>query len=293
MPASGFAIVCLAVAASLVSSLAVAAVPIGYRYVGSRAVSEGRVVYWYWNAEHVEIAADGTSFIARMFARAPDVASERPYVAVVRCDQRTYREYGSRGPFEAIDEGEPIDAVWRAGCADGRALTQAERNARLAGMPVAQVTAPAAEPATTPNTASIPGARAAAPASASAALLPPAPAAQPVTRDARVTADARRADHCVRFAETRPTPAGEATITNTCAFPVEVSLCYRGGGSGAFHRPTPPLGRRAESLAPGATLVLPDYRRTRHKGIASVACKGALGSVFPRLDDAGGKSGCE
>ena len=113
----------------------------------------------------------------------------------------------------------------------------------------------------------------------------------PDAKDA-AAADPRRADSCVRFAETRGSPAGDATITNTCAFPVEVTLCYKGARGGPYDCPAPPKGKRAESLRPGATLVLPEYRRARHAGVALVACRGALGSVFPRLDDAGAGTGC-
>jgi hypothetical protein len=48
-------LVLFALALVLVPALAV---PPGYRYVGSRVVSAGRVVYWYWNADHVEIAPE-------------------------------------------------------------------------------------------------------------------------------------------------------------------------------------------------------------------------------------------
>jgi hypothetical protein len=105
-------------------------------------------------------------------------------------------------------------------------------------------------------------------------------------------ADPRRADACVKFAEGRSTPAGDATITNSCAFPVEVTLCYKGGG-GAYACPSPPRGKHGDSLPPGATHVLPEYRRGVHKGITAVACRGTVGSVFPHLDNAGGKTGCE
>lgn len=101
----------------------------------------------------------------------------------------------------------------------------------------------------------------------------------------------RRADACVRFAETKGTPAGDATLTNACGTPVEVTLCYRGAGSGAFDCAAVARGRHTESLAPGATRVLPEYRRGRNRGIAMVACKGALGTVFPKLDDTA-TSGC-
>jgi hypothetical protein len=265
-----------------------AAPPAGYRYVGSRLVSEGRVIYWYWYVDHVETAPDGSAFVARMFARAPDVDRERFYIATIRCDQRAYREFGSRGAFESIDEGEPIDAVWRAGCRDGRAVSLAERNARLTGAtfapePPALRTAPAI-------TSSSPTPGAVAPPAPTVPPKPPVAASPP----ARVeNADPRRADACVRFTETKSTPAGDATITNTCPFPVEVTLCYKGGGGGNFDCATSPRGTHADSLAPGATHVLPEYRRGRNKGVIAIACRGTLGTVFPRLDDAIGKSGCQ
>ena len=248
-----------------------AAVPVGYRYVGSRTVSDGRVVYWYWNAESTEVSADGTRFIARMYARAADAGQERPYAAEIRCDTRTYREYGVRAPYLRIDDGEPVHAVWRAACRDGRVVPLTERMARL-GLPPA------------PAVATVP-----APPQAAA---PKAPADAPAATKDAATADPRRADTCVRFAESRSTPAGDATITNTCAFPVEVTLCYKGARGGPYDCPAPPKGKRAESLRPGATLVLPEYRRARHSGVALVACRGTLGAVFPRLDDAGAGSGC-
>ena len=70
-----------------------------------------------------------------------------------------------------------------------------------------------------------------------------------------------------------------------------------GGGGGPPRRSFPPpppaaAGPRGEGLRPGATLVLPESRRARHSGVALVACRGTLGSVFPRLDDAGAGSGC-
>src|SRR5262245_2614140 len=130
------------------------AVPVGYRYVGSRVVSEGRVVFWYWNVDHVEIGPYGVSFVARMYARAVDVNQERPFVAMVRCDSRTYRSVDSRETFEAIEDGEPIYAVWRAGCDNGRAVDGLQRHARLntgassARAPAAPTMQTAAAPAT-------------------------------------------------------------------------------------------------------------------------------------------------
>jgi len=274
----------LALASAIVAAAALAAIPVGYRYVGSRLVSEGRVVYWYWNPDAVEISADGTSFIARMYARAVDVGQERPYVAEIRCDARTYREYGVGARYLTIDDGEPVHAVWRAGCRDGRAVALAERNVRL-GLPAAPPAA--AAPA-------VPPAAAKAGTPAPAVATPSAPAATGAATSAReaAPADPRRADACVRFAETRGAPAGEATITNTCGFPVEVTLCYKGARGGLYDCPAPPKGKRSESLRPGATLVLLEYRRARHAGVALVACRGTMGSVFPRLDDAGAGSGC-
>ena len=95
----------------------------------------------------------------------------------------------------------------------------------------------------------------------------------------------------MRFAETRSAPAGDATIANACAYPVEVTLCYKGSGSGPYDCATPARGRHGDSLGPGISHVLPEYRRGRHKGINVVACRGEPGSVFPRLEE-GGKSGC-
>lgn len=217
-------------------------------------------MYWYWNDAQVDVVADGTAFVARLYARAADVDRERPYVAVIRCDQRAYREYGARGAFESIDDGEPIDAVWRAGCRDGRTVFAA------AG-PAAPRGAPANPPA--------------------AAAPPPAP---PVP-SAAASADPRRAESCVRFAETSGAPAGDATLTNGCGVHVEVAVCYRGKGTGAFDCPAVARGRHTDSLPPGATHVLPEYRRGRNRGVAMVACKGTPLTVFPKLDDAGG-SGC-
>jgi hypothetical protein len=241
------------------------AVPPGYRYVGSRVVSEGRVVYWYWNADRVETGSGGASFVAHMYARNADLNEERPYVAIVRCDARLYRGASEPGGFAPIDDGEPISAVWRAGCDKGLALPAALRMARLNGT---------AETAATPAPAIV--------AQAPSPPRPVAPAEPP---------DPRRADACLRFAEARPAPAGDATIANACGYAIEVTLCYKGSGPGPFDCPTPAKGRFGDSLGAGITHVLPEYRRGRHKGIAAVACRGEPGTVFPRLDD-GGRSGC-
>ncbi|MFO1310898.1 MAG: hypothetical protein U1F41_02415 [Burkholderiales bacterium] len=264
----------LAILALLVSASVAWAVPPGYRYVGSRVVSGGNVVYWYWNADHVEIDPSRTSFVAHLYARAAGLGQERPYVAIVRCDIKSYRDVQSRGAYEPIEDGEPIDAVWRAGCDKGLALAAEGRAARLGN-------APAAAAATAPP----PQAAAQAPSSSSArpALSPAAPS--PVER-----ADPRRADACLRFSETRGAAAGDATITNTCTDAIEVTLCYKGASGGPYDCPQPVRGRFGDSLAPGVSHVLPEYRRALHRGIQAVACKGAAGSVFPRLDE--GRSGC-
>jgi hypothetical protein len=256
----------LAVLALLLVAVPALAVPPGYRYVGSRVVSGGRVVYWYWDASHVEIAPAGQSFVAHMYARVAEANQERPYVAIVRCDARTYRDIASRAGEEPIDDGEPIDAVWRAGCDKGRALPAAARAARLGDAPAVLA---AASPAVI-------------------AQAPPKPAAAPPPAE---PPDPRRADACLKFADTRPAPAGDATITNACAYPIEVTVCYKGGGGGAFDCPAPARGKLGDSLRPGVSHVLPEYRRGRHRGINAVACRGEPGSVFPRLDE-GGKSGC-
>lgn len=268
-------------AALLVALPALAAVPFGYRYVGSRLVSEGRVVYWYWNVDYVELGPQGTSFVARLYARAVDVNQERPFVALVRCDTRAYRELGSSEPFDAIEPGEPIDAVWRAGCGSGRAVPLAQRYAQLGGekLPPMAALAPPPVPA--------PAARPAEP----APPPPPPPQMKPVA-DTKDVADPKRADACLRFAESTSSPTGDATISNTCAFPIEVTLCYKGGGRGIYDCPQPPKGRRADSLGPGVTHRLPEYSRARNRGIASIACRGTLGSVFPTLDDTAGTTGC-
>lgn len=249
------------------------AVPFGYRYVGSRIVSDGRAVLWYWNVDHVEIGAYGASFVARMYARAVDVNQERPFVAIVRCDSRTYRGADSREAYAAIDDGEPIDAVWRAGCDNGVAVTVTQRYARLNATSASD--APPAPAAATTTAGAPPTALAQAP--------PATPESTPI--------DPRRADTCVRFTEARGLPAGDATITNTCNFPIEVTLCYKGSSGNVFDCPVQAKGRHGDSLGPGITHVLPEYRRGRHRGINLIACRGEMGSVFPRLDE-GGKSGC-
>jgi len=277
----------LAIASMLAAAGALAAVPVGYRYVGSRAVSAGRAVFWYWNVDHIEISVTGASFVARMYARAVDVDQERPYVAEIRCDTRSYREFGGQGRWESTQDGEPIAAVMRAGCDGARAVSLAERNARLGA-----VTTPTAAAAGVPERSSGGPISAPPPLIAQAEAPTTAAAKPPAAAPRDEPSDPRRADQCVRFAETKGLPAGDATITNTCAFPVEVTLCYKGGRTGLYDCPTPARGKRSDSLGPGNTHALPEYRRAAHRGIALVACKGTMGSVFPRLDDAGGRSGC-
>jgi len=47
-----------------------------------------------------------------------------------------------------------------------------------------------------------------------------------------------------------------------------------------------------DSLGPGATHNLPEYRRGNNSGVALVACKGSMGTVTPLLNGDGGKTGC-
>ncbi len=109
------------------------AIPLGYRYVGSRVVSEGRHVLWYWNADYFETDPATTTFVARLYARNLEQNEERPFVAVIRCDSRSYRRMGSSDPYETIEDGDPIFAVWRAGCDGAHAISLAARNDRLNG----------------------------------------------------------------------------------------------------------------------------------------------------------------
>jgi hypothetical protein len=251
------------------------AVPAGYRYIGGRVVSEGRHVYWYWNTDLVEIGTDGSSFIARMYARNLELDQERSYAAIIRCDARTYRQLDSHEAFETIEEGDPIFAVWRTGCDGKRAVPLATRNERLNGASVAASARPEVVVAATPvpvekKNVGVP------------ALPPPATA----------TPDPRRVDQCVRFREGAPSQFGDGQIVNTCAFNVELVLCYKGGRGGAYDCPATPKAMKSDSLAPGALHKLPEYKRGSNTGIVVVACKGTMGSVFPMLDGAGGKHGC-
>jgi len=277
--------------AFLLFSHAVLAVPLGYRYVGSRIVSEGRHVYWYWNADYFQLDATGASFVARMHARNLELNEERAFVAIIRCDSRSYRRADSKDPFDRIEEGDPIFEVWRAGCDGARAASLATRNERLNGIAAAK-----AEPAAP----AVPTARtsveniAAAPRPAGAPGGTPSPAAAPNSKapaDAN-RADLRRVDECVRFAERSVSAFGDATITNTCKFAVEVVYCYKGGRGGAFDCPSPPRTKRVDSLGPGATHNLPEYKRGSNQGVALVACKGAMVTVTPLLNGDRSKTGC-
>ncbi|MEO8345110.1 MAG: hypothetical protein ABI607_05385 [Betaproteobacteria bacterium] len=262
----------------------VLAIPLGYQYVGSLIVSGGRHVYWYWNMDFLQLDASGASFIANMYARNVELNEERPFVAIIRCDNKTYRSADSKGPFEHIEEGDPVLEVWRAGCEAGRAVTLATRNERLNGIARAKPAPPMPSAETSPAIASN------APSAAgnlAAAAKPSVPESTPALR-----ADERRVDRCVKFVEGKGSQFGDAAITNTCAFPVEVAYCYKGGRAGAFDCPTPPRRMRVDSLGPGATRNLPEYRRGRNNGVALVACKGTMGSVIPVLNGDAGKTGC-
>lgn len=250
------------------------AIPVGYRYVGSRVVSEGRHVYWYWNTDFIQVDASGVSFVANMYARNLELNQERAFVAIIRCDSRTYRRADSKDPFDRIEDGDPVFEVWRAGCDGGRAVSLAARNDRLNGV----VTAKAAQPEAPPvKPAASPGRDGGADVNAPTAGN---------------SADERRVDACVRLVESNASAFGDASITNTCAYAVEVAYCYKGGGGGAFDCRAPVQRRRVDSLGPGVTHNLPEYKRGSNRGIALVACKGTIGTVIPQLNGDGGKSGC-
>jgi len=270
---------------TLLLSHAVLAVPLGYRYIGSRVVSEGRHVYWYWNAEFFQLDGTGTGFVAQMHARNLELNQERGFVAIIRCDSRMYRRADSKDPFDHIEEGDPIYEVWRAGCEGTRVATLSERIARMDGKSGARAAAPQ-PPAVTAR--ALPSTPLVTPA--------PAPAAAPTGNSAALPAtsrgDERRVDACIRFAEKSASPFGDATITNTCKFAVEVAYCYKGGRGGAFDCPSPPRMKRMDSLDAGVTRNLLEYRRGSNNGVALVACKGAMGTVTPLLNGDGGKTGC-
>jgi len=258
------------------------AIPVGYRYVGSRVVSEGRHVYWYWNADFFQVDAAGLSFVAQMHARNLELNQERGYVAIVRCDTRSYRRADSKDPFDRIEEGDPVYEVWRAGCDGPRVASLATRNAKLNGG-----TAIAA-----PGTASGEKGAAAAGSNVREAKSTPVTAPSASSNKPASAGDDRRVDSCIRFAEGGVSTPGDATITNTCKFAVEVAYCYKAGRGGAYDCPTPPRTRRLDSLGPGATHNLPEYKRGSNSGVALVACKGLIGTVTPLLNSSGGKTGC-
>ncbi len=105
-----------------------------------------------------------------------------------------------------------------------------------------------------------------------AAASAPSPAPTAASRG-----DERRVDSCIRFAEKSGSQFGDATITNTCKFAVEVAYCYKGGRGGTFDCPSPPRMKRVDSLDAGATRNLPEYKRGSNSGVALVACKGTIG----------------
>jgi hypothetical protein len=218
-----------------------------------------------------------------MHARNLELNQERAFVAIVRCDSRTYRRADSRDPFDHIEEGDPVYEVWRAGCDGARTVSLTERIARLDGTAAARALAPQPLPVT-PRAAPPPQIVATTPAPAAPA---PSPSSTPASRG-----DDRRVDNCIRFAERSVSQFGDATITNTCKFAVEVVYCYKGGRGGTFDCPSPPRMKRVDSLDAGAMRNLPEYRRDSNKGIALVACKGAMGTVTPVLNGDGGKTGC-
>jgi hypothetical protein len=257
------------------------AVPPGYRYIGSLVVSGGRHVYWYWNVDFLQADASGTSFVAQLHARNVELNEERSIVVVVRCDTRAYRRADSRDAFDPIQDGDPVFEVWRAGCDGGRAVALPARNARFNGAAIAKAGSPADVNAREPAEKAAAAPRENAPALANA---PPPVEATP--------ADERRVDSCVRFIEARASQFGDATITNTCKFAVEVAYCYKGGRGGTFDCPSLPKAKRFESLGPGATHNLEEYRRGSDTGLALVACKGTMSTVTPMLNGDGGKTGC-
>ena len=266
------------------------AIPVGYRYVGSRVVSEGRHVYWYWNPDFFQVDAAGISFVARMHARNLELNEERAFVAIIRCDTRSYRRADSKDPFDRIEEGDPVYEVWRAGCDGPRVASLATRNAKLNGIAAANAT-PAPTPATSARAGVEKGAAAAAPTAPDA--KPASGAAAPAAGNVPAPAgDERRVDGCIRFADKGASAVGDATITNTCKFAVEVAYCYKAGRGGAYDCPSPPRTKRLDSLGPGATHNLPEYKRGSNNGVALVACKGLIGTVTPLLNSLGGKTGC-
>ena len=270
-----------ALAGLLLLSQCVLAVPLGYRYVGSRVVSEGRHVYWYWNSDYYEVDASGSSFVARMHARNLELNEERAFVAIIRCDNRTYRRADAKDPYDRIEDGDPVFEVWRAGCAGARAASLTIRNERLNGIAAAKSGNPDVPAAAAPARG-VPLPTTVAPSAAGHASVPAAAS----------RADERRVDSCVRFAEKGASQFGDAAITNTCQFAVEVAYCYKGGRGGAYDCPSPPRMKRVDSLGPGATHNLPEYRRGNNSGVALVACKGSMGTVTPLLNGDGGKTGC-
>ena len=88
------------------------------------------------------------------------------FVAIIRCDTRSYRRADSKDPFDRIEEGDPVYEVWRAGCDGPRAASLATRNAKLNGVALE-------------NAAATPGTSTPARASAEKAAATAAPVAKP------------------------------------------------------------------------------------------------------------------
>ena len=184
----------------------------------------------------------------------------------------------------------PFIEVWRAGC-DGaarrvarHAQCEAERRrrgecsaaprARDAGAPPARRKRPR-PPLRSPSRATGRGGR-------------------PATSAAAGAADERRVDSCIRFADNRrirssamprsPTPASSPSRSRiaTRAAAVAHTIARRRRGPSAL-----------DSLGPGATHNLPEYRRGSNNGVALVACKGAIGTVTPLLNSSRRQDGMQ
>src|SRR5260221_11339197 len=91
------------------------AIPLGYRYVGSRVVSEGRHVYWYWNADYYQVDSAGAGFFARLYARNVEKKEGRDYVPFISWGSRNFRRMDCKEPYEAIGESEPLHTGGGAG----------------------------------------------------------------------------------------------------------------------------------------------------------------------------------
>ena len=63
--------------------------------------------------------------------------------------------------------------------------------------------------------------------------------------------------------------------------PVEVRFATRAAARACTTARRRPAGKLGDSLGPGISHVLPEYRRGRHRGINAVACRGEPGSRLP------------